>query len=137
MMDIYKIRWSIEVFFKECKQYLMLGKSQSTNFDSRIASITITMIIHTVLTLEKRFNAYEIMGELFKNSQKQLLELTLWKRLDTLIVAIFGLLLDLLEIDFEKLMERISNNNRYEQQYPAIIHSLQDMLLDKSVKISA
>jgi len=137
MMDIYKIRWSIEVFFKECKQYLMLGKSQSTNFDSQIASITITMIIHTVLTLEKRFNAYETMGELFKNSQKQLLELTLWKRLDTLIVAIFGLLLDLLEIDFEKLMERILNNNQYEQQYMAIIHSLQDMLLDKSVKISA
>lgn len=77
------------------------------------------------------------MGELFKNSQKQLLELTLWKRLNTLIVAIFGLLLDLLEIDFEKLMERILNNNQYEQQYPAIIHSLQDMLLDKSVKISA
>jgi hypothetical protein len=115
----------------------MLGKSQSTNFDSRIASITITMIIHTVLTLEKRFNAYETMGELFKNSQKQLLELTLWKRVDTLIVAIFGLLLDLLEIDFEKLMERVLNNNQYEQQYPAIIHSLQDMLLDKSVKISA
>ena len=95
------------------------------------------MIIHTVLTLEKRFNAYQTMGELFKNSQKQLLELTLWKRLDTLIVAIFGLLLDLLEIDFEKLMERILNNNQYEQQYPVIIHSLQDMLLDKSVKISA
>lgn len=115
----------------------MLGKSQSTNFDSQIASITITMIIHTALTLEKRVNAYETMGELFKNSQKQLLELTLWKRLDTLIVAIFGLLLDQLEIDFEKLMERILNNNQYEQQYPAIIHSLQDMLLDKGVKISA
>ncbi len=115
----------------------MLGKSQSTNFDSQIASMTITMIIHTVLTLEKRFNAYETMGELFKNSQKQLLELTLWKRLDTLIVAIFGLLLDLLEIDFDELMKRILNNRHYEQQYLAIIHSLQDMSLDKSVKISA
>jgi hypothetical protein len=132
MMDIYKIRWSIEIFFKECKQYLMLGKSQSTNFDSQIASITITMII-----LEKRFNAYETMGELFKDSQKQLLLLTLWKRLETIIIAIFGLLLDLLEIDFEELMERILNNNQHEQQYPAIIHSLQDMSLDKSMKISA
>ncbi|MDO9152385.1 MAG: transposase, partial [Paludibacter sp.] len=58
MMDIYKIRWSIEVFFMECKQYLNLGKYQSTNFDGQIASLTIAMITHTVLTLEKRFSAY-------------------------------------------------------------------------------
>ncbi len=31
-MEIYQIRWSIEVFFKECKQSLRLGKSQSTDF---------------------------------------------------------------------------------------------------------
>ncbi|OPZ15316.1 MAG: hypothetical protein BWZ06_00317 [Bacteroidetes bacterium ADurb.BinA261] len=38
------------------------------------------------------------------------------------------------EIDFEELTERILNNNHYEKQYLAIIHSLQDISSDKSVK---
>jgi hypothetical protein len=90
----------------------MLAKSQSTNFDSQIASMTITMIIHAVLTLEKRFNAYETMDELFKISQKQLLELTLWERLDNILVTISRLLIDLLEMDFDELMKRILNNRQ-------------------------
>lgn len=36
MMGIYAIRWSIEIFFKEAKQLLDLGKSQSTNFDVQV-----------------------------------------------------------------------------------------------------
>ncbi|MDR1023513.1 MAG: hypothetical protein LBL94_09635 [Prevotellaceae bacterium] len=31
-MALYQIRWSIEVMYKECKQYLRLGKAQNTNF---------------------------------------------------------------------------------------------------------
>ena len=38
---IYSKRWSIEVFFKESKQHLGLGKCQSQDFDAKIASITI------------------------------------------------------------------------------------------------
>jgi hypothetical protein len=117
MMDIYKIRWSIEVFFKECKQYLKLGKYQSTNFDGQIASLTITMITHTVLTLEKRFSAYQTMGELFRDTQKLLLELTLWERLNIVIIELINFLMDLCEIDIDELMERIINNEQYEKQY--------------------
>lgn len=36
-IEIYSIRWSIEVFFKEAKQLFELGKCQSTNFDFQIA----------------------------------------------------------------------------------------------------
>jgi hypothetical protein len=42
-IELYNIRWSIEVFFKEAKQLFGLGKCQSTNFDVQIAQITITM----------------------------------------------------------------------------------------------
>jgi len=124
MMDIYKIRWSIEVFFKECKQYLMLGKCQSTNFDAQIASLTITMITHTVLTLEKRFNSYQTMGVLFRETQKDLLEQTLWERLNIVIVEIIKLLMDLCEIDIDEIMERIFSNENYEKQYAAMIGAL-------------
>lgn len=86
IMDIYKISWSIEVFFKEYKQYLTLGKYQSTNFDGQIAALTITMITHTVLTLEKRFSSYQTMGALFRETQKHLLESILGERLNNVII---------------------------------------------------
>jgi hypothetical protein len=136
MMDIYKIRWSIEVFFKECKQYLKLGKYQSTNFDGQIACLTITMITHTVLTLEKRFNSYQTMGELFRDTQKDLLELTLWERLNQLIIEIINLLLDLCEIDLEDLMNRIINNEQYEKQYSTMLWALKAIQQEKCPKIA-
>lgn len=134
MMDVYKIRWSIEVFFKECKQYLKLGKYQSTNFDGQIATLTITMITHTVLTLEKRFSAYQTMGELFRETQKLLLELTLWERLNIVIVELINFLMDLCEIDIEELMERIINNEQYEKQYNVMMMALMSIKQQNTYK---
>ena len=135
MMDIYKIRWSIEVFFKECKQYLKLGKYQSTNFDGQIASMTVTMITHTVLTLEKRFSAYQTMGELFRETQKHLLEFTLWERLNMIIVELINFILDLCEIDIDELMERIINNEQYEKQYNAMLMALKTIKQENAFKM--
>ncbi len=136
MMDIYKIRWSIEVFFKECKQYLMLGKCQSTNFDAQIASLTITLITHTVLTLEKRFNSYQTMGELFRKTQKQLFEFTLWERLNIVILELINLLMELCEIDIDELMERILGNEQYEKQYNAMLMALKTIKQEDVLKIA-
>ena len=47
MMKTYGIRWTIEVMFRECKQYLQLGNCQSRVFDAQIASITMTFILYT------------------------------------------------------------------------------------------
>jgi len=134
MMDIYKIRWSIEVFFKECKQYLMLGKCQSTNFDAQIASLTITMITHTVLTLEKRFNSYQTMGALFRETQKQLLEQTLWERLNIIIVEIIRFLMDVCDIDLDEIMERIFSSEKYENEYTVMITALKTIQVENALK---
>ena len=134
MMDVYKIRWSIEVFFKECKQYLMLGKYQSPNFDGQIASMTITLITHTVLTLEKRFNSYQTMGELFRKTQKQLLELTLWERLNSVILELINFLMELCEIDIDELMERILGNEQYEKQYTVMLLALKTVKQENVLK---
>jgi hypothetical protein len=136
MMDIYKIRWSIEVFFKECKQYLMLGKYQSTNFDAQIASLTITLITHTVLTLEKRFNSYQTMGGLFRKTQKQLLEFTLWERLNIVILELIRFLMELCEIDIDELMERILGNEQYEKQYKAMLMALKTIKQENDLKMA-
>ena len=64
-MELYQIRWSIEVLFKECKQYLRLGKSQNTDFCGQMADATLTMITYTILTLYKRFQEYETLGGVF------------------------------------------------------------------------
>ena len=54
MIEIYQIRWTIEVFFKESKQLLGLGRCQSNDFDAQIADATITMIQHILLTMRYR-----------------------------------------------------------------------------------
>ena len=63
--QMYANRWAIEVFFKESKQLLGLGKNQSRDFDAQIASTTVSFIQYTILTLYKRFEKYETIGGLF------------------------------------------------------------------------
>jgi len=63
MMELYQIRWGIEVFFKEAKQYLNLGKSQSNDFSAQVADTAIALIQYVLLTLKKRFGEYETKGE--------------------------------------------------------------------------
>ena len=48
---IYAVRWSIEVFFKESKQQLGLGKSQAQDFDAQIAATTLCMLQYNLLSV--------------------------------------------------------------------------------------
>jgi len=58
-MEIYSIRWSIEVFFKEAKQHLGLCNCQSRDFDAQIANVTISCILYIFLAYYRRINDYE------------------------------------------------------------------------------
>ena len=111
---IYSTRWSIEVFFKEGKQYLGLGKSQSQDFDAQIASTTLTMIQYNLLALAKRFAGYESLGELFRNTKAETIELTVAEKIWKMIVEILSQMAELFEIDTESLMQKlISDNERF------------------------
>jgi hypothetical protein len=93
LMEIYQIRWSIEVFFKECKQYLNLGQCKSSNFDAQIADTTITMVQYIMLTYCKRINCQMSLGGLFKELHDELIELSLVNKLLNLfweLVQIFS-----------------------------------------------
>lgn len=108
---IYSIRWSVEVFFKESKQYLGLGKCQSQDFDAQIASATICMIQYNLLSVAKRFTYYESLGELFRNTNAETIQLTVAEHIWQLIVDILADLAELLEIDTELLMEKLIADN--------------------------
>ncbi|MBI9038154.1 MAG: transposase [Bacteroidales bacterium] len=72
MIEIYNIRWTIEVFFKESKQLFGLGKDQANDFDSQIAATTLSMLQHILITTRYRFENYESKGALFRQAQVEI-----------------------------------------------------------------
>lgn len=109
---IYSIRWSVEVFFKESKQHLGLGKCQSQDFDAQIASTAICMIQYNLLSVAKRFTDYESLGDIFRNTNAETIQLTLAERIWQLIVDVLADLAELIEINAESLMEKLISDNQ-------------------------
>lgn len=112
VMEIYQTRWSIEVLFKECKQYLRLGKSQNTCFNGQIADTTLALITYTILSLGKRFGSYETIGGIFQANRQEMLERTIGERI---MIAILNLIVELLEflaIDIEETMRALAGDVR-------------------------
>ena len=107
----YSVRWSVEVFFKEGKQYLGLGKCQSQDFDAQLAHTTICMVQYNLLSVAKRFTDYESLGELFRNTNAETIQLTVAERLWQIIVEVLSALAEILEIDTESLMEKLISDN--------------------------
>lgn len=81
MMEVYKLRWTIEVFFKEVKQYLEFGKCQSRDFDAQIASTTLCFLLYTFLVYYRSITAYKSLEGLFKTINDDICEKTVAERL--------------------------------------------------------
>jgi hypothetical protein len=79
------MRWSIEVFFKESKQLLNLGRCQSNNFDAHIADITMTMIQYILISMRYRFDTYKTKWGIFKHIREQTIQIRLSERLGLFI----------------------------------------------------
>ncbi len=115
--EIYSIRWSIEVFFREAKQYFGLGKSQSRDFDAQIADTTISMLQYNIFSLAKRFGAYETLGELFRDAKESVIELTVCKRIWGFFLELISIISDLFEIDPDELIEKIISASESENKF--------------------
>lgn len=109
---IYSIRWSIEVFFKEAKNYLRLGKCESTDFDAQIAHTTICMIQFNILSIAKRFSSYETLGELFRQAEENSLELIVSERIWLIMTEIINEFSEIFEIEIEEIMTKIIADNQ-------------------------
>lgn len=114
---IYSTRWSVEVFFKESKQYLGLGKCQAQDFDAQIAATTLCMLQYNLLSVVKRFNDYETLGELFRAAQKDSLEVTIAEQIWLIIIEVVAKLSEILEIDTEVLMQKLFSENETITKY--------------------
>ena len=79
--EIYAMRWSIEVCFKECKQYLNLEGCQAQYFNSQIAHVSICLMQYTLLSIVKRMTSYETLGGLFRGTNADTVEITLYERI--------------------------------------------------------
>ena len=106
-VEIYQIRWGIEVFFKEAKQYLHLGKCQSEDFDAQVAGVSVVMCAYLMLNLRKRFQSYEGLGKIFIDVQHEIIEFTLWERIWGLFVELQTCILKAWGIDLEKLINDV------------------------------
>jgi len=123
-LEIYQIRWSIEVFFKESKQMLNLGKSQSIDFDAQIADTTITIIQYIFLALANRIEKYESLGKLFENTKEAIIELKLHERLIALLIAIIDIIASLFkDADSEDLFTTIINDDKAFEKIRLLINS--------------
>jgi len=100
MIEVYNIRWSIEVFFKEAKQLLRLGKSQSVNFDVQVAQTTITMMQYLLISLKYRTQAYETINGLFNEVKQEYIEHKLNERIMVVMIEIFTVL-EMLGMSFD------------------------------------
>jgi hypothetical protein len=110
--EIYATRWTIEVFFKECKQYLRLGKCESQDFDAQIAATTIAMLQYNLFAVVKRFEAYESFGALFRAARSEILELNVKERIWLIIKEILTTLANYCEIDIELITQHIIADNK-------------------------
>jgi hypothetical protein len=94
MMEIYTVRWTIEVFFKEMKQHLRLGRCQSRDFDAQIAHVTLRCITYIFLAYLRRVDAYESLGLLFEGIVAELREKNvaerLWALFEDLLQAVLS-----------------------------------------------
>ena len=91
ILSYYARRWAIEVFFKDAKQMLYMGKEQSNTFDAMVACCSLVMIRYLLLVyiLSKR-RLTGPLGPLFRQvSENQtiiMLAETVWAYVKELII---------------------------------------------------
>jgi hypothetical protein len=132
VIEVYSIRWTIEVFFKEAKQLFKLGTCQSTNFDVQIAQTTITMIQYLLTSIRYRMEAYETIGGLFRKLKQDYIEC----KLNIRILAVINQIMTFLEkitsdIDFQRIARELINNSEaflfLEENEPSVIQTYRNI----------
>ncbi len=90
ILEIYALRWSIEVYFKEAKQHLGFLKEQTWTFASHTASIHLTAIRYLMLVYAKTGNDEHRVCDIRASVQDQLTTLDVAQRLWQLFRALIS-----------------------------------------------
>jgi len=112
LMEIYHIRWSCEVFFKDAKQHLQLGKCQCNNFDSQIGATTLALMQYIMLLLYKQMHFGHSLGSIFDLLSTQAQEENITRYLMDLFWEIVNGIGEILKVDCMELFEEILRDNQ-------------------------
>jgi hypothetical protein len=82
------------------------------------------MVTYTVLTLYKRFYAYETFGALFRDTQREMLEKTLYQRIEMVILKILRDLLEILSIDVDETIRRLMSSDKAVREIIALLNAV-------------
>ena len=107
----YATRWTTEVAYRDMKVLLNLGKSQSVHFSAQIASFTLTMMQYNILCTVKRFEAYETIGELFREATAGTLELSVTDRIWEIILDTILEIAEIISADASELLSAVIDVN--------------------------
>jgi hypothetical protein len=113
----YMSRWSIEVFFKEAKTMLGLGKDPSQSFQAQICAITLTFLRYNLLAFLKNQQTTRLStGELFYQLEQEIAPLTYMEKIVDYFRRFLSACLNLmhrlgyLAIDFDSLFVPFTNS---------------------------
>lgn len=115
IIEVYKIRWTIEVFFKESKQHLLLGKSQSQDFDAQIADITLSLMRYIFLSYYQRIHYGTTIGGLFKQLSQSAIKENLLEHINLYFVELLQIFAALAGVDFIAFYEELLRNPEAEK----------------------
>lgn len=115
IIEVYKIRWTIEVFFKECKQHLLLGKCQSLDFDAQIADVTLALIRYVLLSYYERIHYGTTIGGLFKQLSQSAIEENILADINIYFSELLEIFAELAGIDFFSFYENLLRNSKAEE----------------------
>ena len=107
----YATRWTTEVAYHDCKQLLDFGRCLSVHFSAQIASFTLTMMQYNILCTVKRFEAYETIGELFREATAGTLELSVADRIWELILDTILEIAEIISADASELLSAVIDAN--------------------------
>lgn len=110
VMEVYKIRWTIEVFFKECKQHLLLSKCQSQDFDAQIADTTLSLMRYILLSYYERIHYGTTIGGLFKDLSQAAIEDNLLADISFHFIELLQIFAELAGVDFIPFYEDLIRN---------------------------
>lgn len=112
-MKLYQIRWTIEVFFKDAKQYLGLQDCHANDFDAHIAHYSLVCMEFTALSLIKRIEGYTTIGNLLLNLKDRIIEQTIIKKIWLLVDQLYNDFLAHLGVEWDLFMALIINDNNW------------------------